>query len=132
MEKIALKIQDLGDLELAVLLSLVAEQHCIITTKNKLVPDLARELELVRSICTFLAPNHLTDYQKISTRVFNVSCALVHCSASTTLDDFRQGVLVNAPADREEPSQFSTPRHVGGLLFPPFHLSFSYSLIPFS
>lgn len=51
MENIALKIQDLGDLELAILLSLVAEQHCIITTKHKLVDELAKELQLVRSAC---------------------------------------------------------------------------------
>lgn len=51
METVASKIQDLGDLELAILLSLVAEQHCIITTKSTLVESLARELQLVRVVC---------------------------------------------------------------------------------
>lgn len=48
MEAIASKVQNLGDLELAILLSLVAEIHCIITTDGELVDDLAQELLIVR------------------------------------------------------------------------------------
>lgn len=44
---IMLTIQELGDLELAVLLSLVAQQHCIITTDTTFLPKLAQELRLV-------------------------------------------------------------------------------------
>jgi len=47
MDNIASKITNLGDLELAILLSLLAENHCIITTKGRLVDELVRELELV-------------------------------------------------------------------------------------
>ena len=47
METIVSKVQSLGDLELAILLSLVAEQHCIITTKRRLVGELAQELQIV-------------------------------------------------------------------------------------
>lgn len=54
MESIAAKVQSLGDLELAVLLSLVAEQHCIITADSPLLGGLAQELKLVRTYLTVL------------------------------------------------------------------------------
>jgi len=42
------KIQELSDLELAVLLCLVAEQHCCIVYADEAdLPHVARELELV-------------------------------------------------------------------------------------
>lgn len=41
------RIEDLTDLELAVLLSLIAQQHCIIETRDDLLDDLAAELALV-------------------------------------------------------------------------------------
>lgn len=47
MDSTAAKIQALGDLELAVLLCLVAQQHCIISTQNILIDSLAHELQLV-------------------------------------------------------------------------------------
>jgi hypothetical protein len=47
MDSMAAKIQALGDLELAVLLCLVAQQHCIISTQNLLLDTLAHELQLV-------------------------------------------------------------------------------------
>ncbi|KAI4723673.1 hypothetical protein E4T48_00131 [Aureobasidium sp. EXF-10727] len=84
MESTAAKIQALGDLELAVLLCLVAQQHCIISTQNLLLDTLAHELQL-------------TDQVKIATNVFGLSCALVNCSATTTLDDFKESILVDAP-----------------------------------
>jgi hypothetical protein len=48
MDSTAAKIQALGDLELAVLLCLVAQQHCIISTQNLLLDTLAHEIQLVR------------------------------------------------------------------------------------
>jgi hypothetical protein len=48
MNTTAAKIQALGDLELAVLLCLVAQQHCIISTQNLLLDTLAHEIQLVR------------------------------------------------------------------------------------
>ena len=48
METIVSNVQSLGDLELAVLLSLIAEQHCIITTRGDMINSLARELQIVR------------------------------------------------------------------------------------
>ena len=41
-------VEDLTDLELAVLLSLVAQQHCMVVVKGHLLDDLASELALVR------------------------------------------------------------------------------------
>ena len=40
-------VEDLTDLELAVLLSLVAQQHCMVITQDELLDDLASELALV-------------------------------------------------------------------------------------
>jgi hypothetical protein len=47
---ITTKIQALSDLELAVLLCFVADQHCcIIQADEEFLPPVARELELVSS-----------------------------------------------------------------------------------
>jgi hypothetical protein len=42
------KIHDLSDLELAVLICLVAKEHCIIDTEPDALDELVEELELVR------------------------------------------------------------------------------------
>lgn len=39
-----------------------------------------------------------SDPFQIATRVFPLSCVLVDCSASTTLDHFRQAVLLDLPS----------------------------------
>ena len=41
------RIHDLSDLELATLICLVAEEHCIIDTEPNAIDDLVQELELV-------------------------------------------------------------------------------------
>lgn len=46
-DTIALKVQALSDLELAVLICLVADQHCIIETETSLLSDVEQELRLV-------------------------------------------------------------------------------------
>lgn len=51
-DKLAQKVQALSDLELGVLISLVADQHCIIEAENSLINDIGQELQLV--MCTFL------------------------------------------------------------------------------
>lgn len=43
------KVHDLSDLELAVLLSLIAREHCIISTPPEGLDDLIEELQLVRT-----------------------------------------------------------------------------------
>jgi hypothetical protein len=44
------KIHDLSDLELAVLICLVAKEHCIIDTEPDALDELVEELELVRRV----------------------------------------------------------------------------------
>jgi len=46
------KVQTLSDLELAVLICLIAEQHCIIQTERELLENVEEELKLVRTTCT--------------------------------------------------------------------------------
>jgi hypothetical protein len=46
-DRITEKVQALSDLELAVLICLVADQHCIIETEKGLVGDVQEELKLV-------------------------------------------------------------------------------------
>lgn len=46
-DRLALKVQALSDLELAVLISIVAEQHCIIEAEEASNNDVAEELKLV-------------------------------------------------------------------------------------
>lgn len=96
MDSTAVKIQALGDLELAVLLCLVAQQHCIISTNNLLLDSLAHELQLV---CLYLPeyPHLETNKFKIATNIFGLSCALVNCSSTTTLDAFKESILVDVP-----------------------------------
>ncbi|MCJ1256161.1 hypothetical protein MMC24_003981 [Lignoscripta atroalba] len=80
------KAQELTDIELATLLSLTANQHCIIQTEEDALDALQEELQLIAS------------------NVFGLSAAVVQCSESTTLDDFSSGVLVRGkqPAEGEE------------------------------
>lgn len=47
LESIAEKVQALSDIELAVLICLVTEQHCIIETERQFLRDIEAELKLV-------------------------------------------------------------------------------------
>lgn len=47
-ESLISKVQNLSDLELATLICLVAQEHCIIDTDPSVLDDLVQELELVR------------------------------------------------------------------------------------
>jgi hypothetical protein len=46
-DRIADKVQALSDIELAVLLCLITEQHCIIETEKEGIDDLDQEIRLV-------------------------------------------------------------------------------------
>ena len=46
-DRITEKVQSLSDLELAVLICLVADQHCIIEADRQLTRDVLEELKLV-------------------------------------------------------------------------------------
>lgn len=49
-DRIANKVQALSDLELAVLICLVAEQHCIVETEEGLLYDVGEEIKLVSGL----------------------------------------------------------------------------------
>jgi len=84
------KVRDLGDLELAILLSVIAKQHCIVTADEDQIHDIAEELT------------------RIADDVFDARCAVVDCSGGLTLDAFRESVLVDMPADYEYSSRHSS------------------------
>ncbi|MCJ1433240.1 hypothetical protein MMC27_002599 [Xylographa pallens] len=71
------RVQDLTDVELALLLCLVANQHCIVETTEEALDKLEDEIQLIVS------------------NVFGLSVAVVHCSQSTTLEDFSSGILIS-------------------------------------
>lgn len=75
------KIQELGDLELAILVCLVAQQHCIFSTNAGTNHELQHELRL---ICT---------------STFGLRPAVIECSWSTTVEDFSEGILVETLTD---------------------------------
>ena len=54
-DDVANKVQALGDLELAVLICLIADQHCIIEVAGEVIEDVQEELKLVRrNLCSVL------------------------------------------------------------------------------
>ncbi|KAE8450897.1 hypothetical protein EG329_005337 [Mollisiaceae sp. DMI_Dod_QoI] len=77
------KVQHLSDLELATLICLVAQEHCIIDTEPDALDDLLQELEFV------------------ATKIFGLSPAVIDCSEHTSLDDFAHAILsVESPPTR--------------------------------
>ncbi|KAK2871867.1 hypothetical protein FQN49_002741 [Arthroderma sp. PD_2] len=64
------KLEDLTDLEFAVLLCLIAKEHCLIDTPADTLDDLANELVL------------------ISQEIFGLSHAVIDCTPDTTVDEF--------------------------------------------
>ncbi|KAI8932240.1 hypothetical protein NX059_011119 [Plenodomus lindquistii] len=79
--EVAEKVQMLGDLELATLICLVAEQHCIIEADQELIDDVQEELKLVAS------------------NTFGLTWAILSCDQNTSLDDFGSGILVKDDGD---------------------------------
>ncbi|KAF6222159.1 hypothetical protein HO133_001245 [Letharia lupina] len=80
------RVQELTDLELAMLLSLVAGQHCIVAAEQDDLDSLEQELQLVLGT--------------IASNVFALYHTVLHCNHSTTLADFRDGILIDSkPSD---------------------------------
>lgn len=71
------KIQDLSDLELAALICLVNEEHCIIHTTPEAIDDTFHELRLITS------------------NIFGLTHATLECTPSTTIDDFTGSILID-------------------------------------
>ena len=76
-------LQDLNDLELAVVVSLVAEEHCIFSTDEANTATLQNEL---RSICV---------------HTFGLQPAIVHCSTESTVDELNESILIENESDNE-------------------------------
>ncbi|KAK3398904.1 hypothetical protein B0T20DRAFT_408595 [Sordaria brevicollis] len=70
------KIHSLSDLELAVLLSLIAREHCLISTEPDFVQDLSKELCLT------------------AVKTFGLTPVIVPCHSQMTLDEFAAALLV--------------------------------------
>lgn len=70
------RLQDLGDLELGLLVSLVAGEHCIFATAPETVKQLEQEIRLT---CT---------------QTFGLHPVSIDCSKKTTVDEFNEGLLV--------------------------------------
>ncbi|KAK5119099.1 hypothetical protein LTR62_000310 [Meristemomyces frigidus] len=72
------RLQQLSDLELAVLVSSASGQHCIYSSPTKLTRDLRNELLLS---CR---------------QTFGLQTAVVNCSQKTTVDEFNEAILVDS------------------------------------
>jgi hypothetical protein len=77
-------IQQLNDLELAVLASLVAEEHCLFSTNVLSTLELRDELQ---AVCTY---------------TFGLETASFTCNARTTVDDLNEALLVESHDDTDE------------------------------
>lgn len=77
-------IQQLNDLELAVLASLVAEEHCLFSTDAPSTLELRDELH---AICT---------------HTFGLETASITCNSRTTVDDLNEGLLVKSHDDPDD------------------------------
>ncbi|EGD92268.1 hypothetical protein H112_00166 [Trichophyton rubrum D6] len=69
------KIEDLTDLEFAVLLCLIAKENCLIDTPSSTLDDLVKELIL------------------ISRDIFGLSFAVIDCTVDTSLEEFNTTIL---------------------------------------
>ncbi|KAG6357242.1 hypothetical protein INS49_015120 [Diaporthe citri] len=106
------KVHALSDVELACLLSLISNEHCIVSTPADCLHDLVTELQLI------------TD------RTFGLKSAVVDCTPNTTLDDFASSLLLQPHA-----SSPTTTRSLSHYLsrtphdsyFPAGHVSFANS-----
>ncbi|KKA27032.1 hypothetical protein TD95_004347 [Thielaviopsis punctulata] len=81
------KVHGLCDVELALLLSLIANESPIISAPESVQDDLVEEIQL------------------IAAKTFGLSCAVVRCTPQTTVDDFTAAIFRNPPP--RSPSAFS-------------------------
>ncbi|EMC97762.1 hypothetical protein BAUCODRAFT_403245 [Baudoinia panamericana UAMH 10762] len=86
-ELITEKVQPMSDLDLAVLVSLLAGQHCILYCEQQDANDLRDEL---RVLCT---------------ETFRLETATIRCSSKTNVDEFSQSILVDVYDTFEDASE---------------------------
>lgn len=85
------KIRQLGDVELAILLCIVAEQHCIFSTDYGFERALQEELRLA---CT---------------SKFGLQPAIIECSPETTVDRFSEDVLISDETSLDRAQDYDRP-----------------------
>ncbi|KAF4976058.1 hypothetical protein FZEAL_7236 [Fusarium zealandicum] len=87
------KVHALSDLELAVLLSLISREHCLVSTPSDAIDDLIQELQLV------------------ARKTFGLSWVVIDCTPSTTLEDFAAALLINQQPSSSDRSPTSLRNH---------------------
>lgn len=75
-------VHELSDIELATLLCLITDQHCIVYADAGDHDNVARELDF------------------IARKTFGLSCVSIDCSPDTSLEDFGRGVLTTQGDDQ--------------------------------
>lgn len=111
-EHVLAKVHALSDVELACLLSLISNEHCIVSTPADCLHDLVTELQLI------------TD------RTFGLKSAVVECTLNTTLDDFASSLLLQPHASSPTTTRSHSPylsRTPNDSYFPAGHVSFAHS-----
>lgn len=109
-------VHDLTDLELAVLLSLIAQQHCLITTDEDLINDLSSELALIAS------------------EIYKLSYTVVSVEDQQSVEKFGEAILNQTPqhdfgGNNPSSDDFLAPHsrlasvHVRAASFAPSHAS---------
>lgn len=90
-------VSELTDLELAVLLALICQEHCLIETPVTNVNDVAGELALVSTdslsydwVLSSGWPSEL----KICEDRFSLSHVILDCSSKTSIDEFSDSILL--------------------------------------
>jgi hypothetical protein len=105
-ETLSSLVHGLNDIELAVLLCLVADKHCILTTEDAGLEELEQEVDVV---CLPLPSSRPSNGTQIGTQVFGLLTVTVQCTPETTLDDFVGGILVNEETRRVPSSPLISP-----------------------
>lgn len=97
-------VQDLSDLELAILLCLINREHCLISTPSQALGDLVDELQLVSSgaLCRCLGRT-LTSSIQVSRGTFGLQSVVIECSRSMTLDDFASALFLSQASCHQAP-----------------------------
>jgi hypothetical protein len=82
-------VHDLHDIELAALLCLITDQHCIVQANSEDYETVAQELELV------------------ARKTFGLSHVIIDCNESLTLEDFGHQVLTTEVDENQPELQVS-------------------------
>lgn len=103
--------QELSDLEVALLICLVAHGHPLIETTEDGIDDVAKELALVLDLVPqCMAHILLTAEKQICANTFDLPCAVLDCSSMTSVEDFYSKIA----ASDSRKGQIQPPRSRAG------------------